>query len=95
VHPKPRAERQEIAARKHDAFRVIASKQAGEALQPARLDRRFPLIVEAVAKLRASSCIIDGEAVTCRAPARRDQRRRYLRQRTAQGASALFIHCIP
>ena len=27
------------------------------------LTRRFPLIVQAVAKLRASSCIIDGEAV--------------------------------
>jgi bifunctional non-homologous end joining protein LigD len=27
------------------------------------LTRRFPLIVQAVAKLRASSCIIDGEGV--------------------------------
>ena len=26
---------------------------------------RFPLIVEAVAKLRSQSCIIDGEAVSC------------------------------
>jgi ATP-dependent DNA ligase len=26
---------------------------------------RFPLIVEAVARLRSRSCIIDGEAVAC------------------------------
>jgi hypothetical protein len=26
---------------------------------------RFPLIVEALAKLRSRSCIIDGEAVSC------------------------------
>ena len=29
------------------------------------LTKRFPLIVEAVAQLRPSSCIIDGEAVAC------------------------------
>ena len=29
------------------------------------LTYRFPLIVEAVAKLRSQSCIIDGEAVAC------------------------------
>jgi bifunctional non-homologous end joining protein LigD len=29
------------------------------------LTYRFPLIVEAVAKLRSQSCIIDGEAVSC------------------------------
>ncbi len=27
--------------------------------------RRFPLIVEALARLRSRSCIIDGEAVAC------------------------------
>ena len=27
--------------------------------------RRFPLIVEALARLRTRSCIIDGEAVCC------------------------------
>src|ERR1700730_3312593 len=36
-----------------DGFRVIARTY------------RFPLIVEALAKLRARSCIIDGEAVAC------------------------------
>jgi bifunctional non-homologous end joining protein LigD len=29
------------------------------------LTKRFPLIVEAMARLRAESCIIDGEAVAC------------------------------
>ena len=37
------------------------------ALQPPGNDltRRFPLIVETVARLRSRSCIIDGEAVAC------------------------------
>jgi ATP-dependent DNA ligase len=29
------------------------------------LTKRFPLIVEALARLRSHSCIIDGEAVAC------------------------------
>jgi len=29
------------------------------------LTRRFPLIVETLARLRPRSCIIDGEAVAC------------------------------
>ena len=29
------------------------------------LTYRFPLVVEAIAKLRSQSCIIDGEAVAC------------------------------
>jgi hypothetical protein len=29
------------------------------------LSRRFPLIVDALARLRSRSCIIDGEAVAC------------------------------
>jgi bifunctional non-homologous end joining protein LigD len=37
------------------------------------LTRRFPLIVEALARLRSRSCIIDGEAVACgRVPLRFD-----------------------
>jgi bifunctional non-homologous end joining protein LigD len=53
----------------HDGFRVIARK-AGERVKlysrPGNdLTYRFPLIVEAVAKLRSQSCIIDGEAVAC------------------------------
>jgi bifunctional non-homologous end joining protein LigD len=54
---------------KHDGFRVIARKN-GKGVQlysrPGNdLTWRFPLIVEAVAKLRPASCIIDGEAVAC------------------------------
>jgi ATP dependent DNA ligase-like protein len=57
------------ASIKHDGFRVIARK-VGERVKlysrPGNeLTKRFPLIVQAVAKLRASSCIIDGEAVAC------------------------------
>src|SRR6516165_10195857 len=42
-------------------------RRAGEALQPSGNDltRRFPLIVEALVRLRSRSCIIDGEAVAC------------------------------
>ena len=29
------------------------------------LTRRFPLIIETLARLRSRSCIIDGEAVAC------------------------------
>jgi bifunctional non-homologous end joining protein LigD len=54
---------------KHDGFRVIARK-AGERVRlysrPCNdLTYRFPLIVEALAKLRSRSCIIDGETVAC------------------------------
>ena len=48
---------------KHDGFRVIARKDGERAaLQP---PRRFPLIVEALARLSSRSCIIDTEAVCC------------------------------
>src|SRR5215813_2964753 len=54
---------------KHDGFRVIARKIGKRVKLYSRpgndLTKRFPLIVEAVAKLRPSSCIIDGEAVAC------------------------------
>src|SRR5882757_6115473 len=54
---------------KHDGFRVIALKD-GERMRlysrPGNdLTYRFPLIVEALARLRSRSCIIDGEAVCC------------------------------
>jgi hypothetical protein len=29
------------------------------------MTRRFPLIVDAIARLRSRSCIVDGEAVAC------------------------------
>src|SRR5213594_3954930 len=54
---------------KHDGFRVIARKDGGRVRFYSRpgndLTRRFPLIVETLARLRSRSCIIDGEAVAC------------------------------
>jgi len=54
---------------KHDGFRVIARKEGKQIKLYSRpgndLTYRFPLIVEALAKLRARSCVIDGEAVAC------------------------------
>jgi bifunctional non-homologous end joining protein LigD len=54
---------------KHDGFRVIARKNDKRVRLYSRpgndLTYRFPLIVEALAKLRSRSCIIDGEAVAC------------------------------
>src|SRR6476659_3175852 len=54
---------------KHDGFRVIARKNGAQVRLYSRpgndLTYRFPLIVEALAKLRSQSCIIDGEAVAC------------------------------
>ena len=54
---------------KHDGFRVIARKEGTRVKLYTRqgndLTGRFPLIVEALAKLRSRSCIIDGEAVAC------------------------------
>jgi bifunctional non-homologous end joining protein LigD len=54
---------------KHDGFRVIARKTGAQVKLYSRpgndLTYRFPLIVETLARLRARSCIIDGEAVAC------------------------------
>jgi len=54
---------------KHDGFRVIARKTDMQVKLYSRpgndLTYRFPLIVEALARLRPRSCIIDGEAVAC------------------------------
>jgi bifunctional non-homologous end joining protein LigD len=54
---------------KHDGFRIIARKDGKRVKLYSRpgndLTCRFPLIVEAIAKLRSRSCIIDGEAVAC------------------------------
>src|SRR5262249_12954143 len=52
---------------KHDGFRIIARKDGPRVRLYSRtgndLTRRFPLIVETLARLRSRSCIIDGEAV--------------------------------
>jgi ATP-dependent DNA ligase len=54
---------------KHDGFRIIARKDGDRVKLYSRpgndLTKRFPLIVEALARLRSRSCIIDGEAVAC------------------------------
>jgi bifunctional non-homologous end joining protein LigD len=54
---------------KHDGIRVIARKDGARVRLYSRpgndLTKRFPLIVEALARLRCRSCIIDGEAVAC------------------------------
>jgi bifunctional non-homologous end joining protein LigD len=54
---------------KHDGFRVIARKDGDRVRLYSRpgndMTRRFPLIAEALARLRSRSCIIDGEAVAC------------------------------
>jgi bifunctional non-homologous end joining protein LigD len=52
---------------KHDGFRIIARKKVSQVRLYSRpgndFTHRFPLIVEALARLRSRSCIIDGEAV--------------------------------
>jgi ATP-dependent DNA ligase len=54
---------------KHDGFRIIARKDGPRVRLYSRpgndLTRRFPLIVEMLARLGSRSCIIDGEAVAC------------------------------
>jgi hypothetical protein len=53
----------------HDGFRIIARKTGEQVRLYSRpgndFTRRFPLIVETLARLRSRSCIIDGEAVAC------------------------------
>src|SRR5260221_12305994 len=67
--PKPPAGDGWIHEIKHDGFRVIARKDGSRVRLYSRpgndLTRRFPLIVDALARLRSRSCIIDGEAVAC------------------------------
>jgi len=52
-----------------DGFRIIARKNGAQVRLDSRpgndLTHRFPLIVDALSRLRSRSCIIDGEAVAC------------------------------
>jgi bifunctional non-homologous end joining protein LigD len=54
---------------KHDGFRIIARKDGERVRLYSRpgndFARRFPPIVETLARLRSRSSIIDGEAVAC------------------------------
>jgi bifunctional non-homologous end joining protein LigD len=54
---------------KHDGFRIIARKDGDRVRLYSRNGHdfayRFALIVDAVARLRSRSCILDGEAVAC------------------------------
>ena len=67
--PHPPSGEQRLHEIKHDGFRIIARKDGKRVKLYSRpgndLTYRFPLIVEAIAKLRSRSCIIDGEAVAC------------------------------
>jgi ATP-dependent DNA ligase len=67
--PQPPCGEEWVHEIKHDGFRVIARKEGKRVKLYSRpgndLTYRFPLIVEAIAKLRSRSCIIDGEAVAC------------------------------
>jgi bifunctional non-homologous end joining protein LigD len=70
-HQPPQAPSGAALAARNQArwFRVIARKDGARVRLYSRpgndLTYRFPLIVEALAKLRSRSCIIDGEAVAC------------------------------
>jgi bifunctional non-homologous end joining protein LigD len=54
---------------KHDGFRVLARKDGKRVKLYSRegndLSQRFPCILEALSRLHARSCILDGEAVVC------------------------------
>ena len=64
---EPPAGRDWIHEIKHDGFRIIARRDAAGVrlvtLNGYDFADRFPLIVEAIAALPASSCVVDGEAI--------------------------------
>src|SRR6516162_2603118 len=55
---------------KHDGFRLLARRGAERVRLFTRnghdWTERFPLIVESLNSIKATTCLIDGEAVTCR-----------------------------
>jgi bifunctional non-homologous end joining protein LigD len=54
---------------KHDGFRLLARRGAADVRLFTRnghdWTERFPLIVEALNALKATTCLLDGEAITC------------------------------
>ena len=66
---KASARRRRLHEIKHDGFRVIARRDGKRVKLYSRpgndLTGRFTRIVDAVARLKARTCIIDGEAVAC------------------------------
>jgi bifunctional non-homologous end joining protein LigD len=66
---RPPAGRDWIHEIKHDGFRLLARRGAERVRLFTRnghdWTERFPLIVEALNALKATTCLIDGEAVTC------------------------------
>src|SRR4029078_12813010 len=67
--PRPPFGREWLHEIKWDGFRVIGRKKGKRVRLYSRpsndLTDRFPQIVEALARLRPTFCIIDGEAVAC------------------------------
>jgi bifunctional non-homologous end joining protein LigD len=67
--PRPPSGEPRLHEIKHDGFRVITRKDGNSVRLYSRpgndLTKRFPLIVDAIARLRPRSCVIDGEAVAC------------------------------
>jgi hypothetical protein len=66
----PSALRQRLAARDQARRLPVVARKDGKRVKlysrPSNdLARRFPRITEAVARLRARTCILDGEAVAC------------------------------
>ena len=87
--PRPPAGAVWLHEIKHDGLRVIARKDGARVRLYSRpgneLTRQFPLIVEALARLRSRSCIIDGEAIAC--DEKREDRHRLFRPPPASPGS--------
>jgi ATP-dependent DNA ligase len=63
--PQPPSGEEWLHEIKHDGFRMDGKRVKLYSRPGNDLTERFPLIVEALARLRSNSCIIDGEAVAC------------------------------
>jgi bifunctional non-homologous end joining protein LigD len=66
---KPPSSPEWVHETKHDGYRLMARRDTSGVRLLTRNAHdwapRYPLIVEALARLRSRSCIIDGEAVCC------------------------------